>query len=465
MKLPNYFIVCLFVFGMSQLAFAQDCTHTSYTIEAPINSNTTIYASDYIIAPTEISANNVILQAQNSITLDAGFSFTGGELDVQIGTCGNGGTGSTPPTQEWISEVTGSQAEAHGHFILTCTDGGYLQVGETGFIPNSAKLMVAKTDANGNALWTREVNVGGHNLGNSAFEISDGYMICGALNKNSALIKLNKNTGAIIWQQSYNNGGTDGIEHVAETPTGFAAVGYVNALDPNNTFYTEGEGFLMFLDNSGDVISTQNINSYTSHAYRIINYNNALIISGLSAGAEDYNVLKMDFSGNVIWNKTYGGNNQDHCFGLDVNASGEIFLTGHTLSGTQNWDTYTMKLDNNGNQLWEAVQGNPRGFNPLYIHDETWGNKATSDGGCVIVAGTGDEYTNYTSCNNNGCSDVWHTYLVKFDNNGNLQWETTFGDPNNGVDWAGEDIDLTPDGGAIIAVDNSQFGFLKVSAF
>ena len=30
-------------------------------------------------------------------------------------------------------------------------------------------------------------------------------------------------------------------------------------------------------------------------------------------------------------------------------------------------------------------------------------------------------------------------------------------------DWAGEDIDLTDDGGAIIAVDNGRFGFLKIS--
>ena len=30
-------------------------------------------------------------------------------------------------------------------------------------------------------------------------------------------------------------------------------------------------------------------------------------------------------------------------------------------------------------------------------------------------------------------------------------------------DWAGEDIDLTSDGGAIIAIDNGEFGFLKLS--
>ena len=29
-------------------------------------------------------------------------------------------------------------------------------------------------------------------------------------------------------------------------------------------------------------------------------------------------------------------------------------------------------------------------------------------------------------------------------------------------DWAGEDIALAPGGGAVVAVDNGQFGFLKL---
>ena len=52
--------------------------------------------------------------------------------------------------------------------------------------------------------------------------------------------------------------------------------------------------------------------------------------------------------------------------------------------------------------------------------------------------------------------------IVKFDANGGLDWQATHsGGP--GEDWAAEDIDLTNDGGAIVAVDNSQFGFLKLN--
>ena len=94
----------------------------------------------------------------------------------------------------------------------------------------------------------------------------------------------------------------------------------------------------------------------------------------------------------------------------------DIFLAGHTLSGTQNWDTYTVKINN------KLTKGNPRGFNPEYFHDEAWGVKATNDGGCVVIAGTGDEYAEYSECNDQDCSDVWSAYLIKYNGIGDINW-------------------------------------------
>ena len=122
-----------------------------------------------------------------------------------------------------------------------------------------------------------------------------------------------------------------------------------------------------------------------------------------------------------------------------------------------------MKIDIDGNKLWEKKRGNPRGFNPLYIHDEVWDLKATDDGGCIIVAGTGDEYAYEESCpQSKDLSNVWQVYLIKFSSSGEIQWDKTYA-PVSGDDWAGEAIDITSDGGAVIAVDNSQFGILKIA--
>ena len=366
------------------------------------------------------------------------------------------------PICQWFKSYNGTGEEAHGHYILSCSDGGFLQVGETGSNP---KIILIKTDVNGEAVWKKEFSEGNHNLGNSVIETDNEYLICGELNRNSCIIKVNKNDGSTIAIKTYNNGGSDAIEHLVKTPQGYAAVGYTNAQDENNTFYTEGNGVLLIMDEFLNLTNTVDINNYMSHAYRIHIINNALYISGLTEGASDYSLIKTDFFGNVLWNKTYGGNADDHCFGMDVSANGSIFLTGHTKSGTENWDTYTIKIDTNGTINWELKQGNPRGFDPKYIHDETWGVKATPDGGCIIVAGTGDEYGTYKRrCGNNGDnSNEWRVYLIKISASGNINWEKTYG--NTGSDWAGEDLDLTADGGLIIGVDDGSLGFLKIAPF
>lgn len=368
------------------------------------------------------------------------------------------------PEQDWQTEVKGSEEESHGHYILACSDGGYLQVGETGNISNSTKLLVVKTNSSGSLIWKKEFSGGDRNLGNSAIETSDGYMICGALNENSAIIKLDKSNGSELFLETIDNGGNDAFEDLILTSTGIVAVGYVQADDNTNTFYTGGEGYITFLNFNGIKQTGINVNQYLSQAYRIKAFNNELYVSGLTEGANDYGLIKLDSSGNTIWHKQYGGNSADHCFGMDMGMDGSIFLTGHTLSGTENWDTYTMKIDTDGNLIWETKAGNPRGFKPKFIHDEAWGVKSTSDGGCIIVAGTGDEYKRYKRrCGNDGDnSNTWHIYLVKFDSNGTVEWQKTYGGGKH-VDWAGEAIDLTSDGGAIVALDNGQFGFVKIS--
>lgn len=372
---------------------------------------------------------------------------------------------SNAPNALFFTSHGGTREESHGHYILSCSDGGYLQIGETGYIPNSANILVVKTDSEGALLWKKEFSSNGHSLGNSAREVSDGYLICGALNENSTIIKINKTNGSTIFQKTYDNGGSDAFEHLSITQNGIAAIGYTNALDNLNTFYTEGQAYLTFLDAQGNKIRGQSLNQYLSHAYRIESVNNEFIISGLTEEARDYALLKLDSDGQLIWAKTYGGSNSDHCFGMDISTQGNIFLTGHTLSNTANWDTYTLKINKDGNLMWETKKGNPRGFDPKYIHDEAWGVKATNDGGCIIVAGTGDEYNEYSAqCNGRTNSDVWEVFLIKLDSQGNTEWYQTYPDEFGG-DWAGEDIDLSNDGGAIVAVDNGQFGFLKIEPF
>ena len=64
-------------------------------------------------------------------------------------------------------------------------------MGETGYIPNS-KILVIKTDNEGDFLWAKEIGQLKSNLGNSVIETDDSYFVVGALDENSAIIKLEK---------------------------------------------------------------------------------------------------------------------------------------------------------------------------------------------------------------------------------------------------------------------------------
>ena len=386
------------------------------------------------------------------------------EKNISFSDCNQKSYPGAPET-DWFFSYGGSGEEAHGHYVLELSDGGFLQVGETLFSKTNKKILVVKTNANGSLVWKKEYTSGGNSFGNSAFEIDDGYLVCGKENDDSLIFKLNKDNGEIVFKKTFDGGGSDSFEHLVVVNDRIYAAGYINSTDPYNSFYSEGQGHIMVLTIQGELVKKVDLSAYVSQAYRIAHSGEYLYVSGLNHGAEDYVLIKMDFNQSVLWKYDYGGENQDHCFGMDVSGSGDIFLTGHTLSGTENWDTYTLKVSADGKKLWDTKIGNPRGFNPKYIHDEAWGVVSLNDGGCVVVAGTGDEYDQYSNtCEYSGeSSDRWKVYLIRLDAFGGLVWERTFGVDTE--DWAGEDVKITRDEGIIVGVDNGGFGFLKLSHY
>lgn len=132
--------------------------------------------------------------------------------------------------REWFWDYGGSQVESHGHYIIQVTDSGFVQVVETGMLPDSARILVVKVDQNGALLWQKEFGNVGHNLGNSVLETSDGYWVVGSQGQDSVLIKLDKVTGDTLIEKKYDLGGSDAIESLAQTSSGFVGVGYHSAL-------------------------------------------------------------------------------------------------------------------------------------------------------------------------------------------------------------------------------------------
>jgi len=60
--------------------------------------------------------------------------------------------------------------------------------------------------------------------------------------------------------------------------------------------------------------------------------------------------LKLNSSGDVIWQKTYGGSNNDRIHSIQTTSDGGFIVAGETSSsGAGNADFWVLKLDGNGN--------------------------------------------------------------------------------------------------------------------
>jgi hypothetical protein len=135
-----------------------------------------------------------------------------------------------------------------------------------------------------------------------------------------------------------------------------------------------------------------------------------------------------------------------------------------------NWDYLLIKVDSSGKQEWVKTFGQPRGYDPKWIHDESYGVRATKDGGFIVAGGSGDEFPYSASGHPAGPSDEWKAYLVKTDKDGNTLWDAVY--PANSVgNNAAEFIALTKDGGYIVFTDTdsesppppNNYGFLKIA--
>ncbi|MDP9041436.1 MAG: hypothetical protein M3N30_05605, partial [Bacteroidota bacterium] len=333
--------------------------------------------------------------------------------------------GQTPALM-WQKCLGGNNGE-YASSIEPTTDGGFITAGYTEGVDNGdimgyhgnlsvGDIWVVKTDNAGNIQWQKCLGGNSFETGAYIHQTSDGgYILAGTSasvdcnfkgNHGGAdylVIKLN-NKGDVVWQKFYGGSMNEYAWSLSVAPDG----GYIVAGETESS--------------NGDIT--------------------------VNHGIRDYWVIKLDASGNLVWQKSLGGTGDDEAYSVQATADGGCIVAGFTESNdgdvTGNHgkrDYWVVKLDNTGNIQWQKALGGS-------TFDGAWSVQLTVDGG-YIVAGYSGSNDGDVSGNHQGFgpgdSDYW---VVKLSSTGILQWQKCYGGNLNEIAYF---IQPTMDGGYVVA--------------
>ena len=306
------------------------------------------------------------------------------------------------PTIEWQKSFGGSDLD-NGANIKQTNDGGYIAVGATksndaillqGNYHGSFDVYVIKMNDAGTIEWQKTIGGSGYEVGTSVIQTQDnGYIISGYTSSNDGDFTLNHGLfdcfvvkldvlGNIIWQKTY--GGSQNDESFALIQT------------------NEGGYLMAGTSQSNDGQVAQN------------------------KGVLDGWIVKLDASGSIEWEKTYGGTNTEYINSILQIADNDYVFVGHTYSNdgdvTQNQgncDAWIVKINAIGTIEWQKTYGGSE-VDFLYTIQQS------PDGGYLTCGQTESSNGNVTT--NRGLTDSW---VLKLNAIGGIEWNKTYGGSND----------------------------------
>ena len=310
---------------------------------------------------------------------------------------------SQTPTIIWEKTYGGSQNEELGT-ILQTSDGGFLLGGNTeshnGDIQSgnyqSKDIWIVKIDKDGEIEW--EKTYGGTQTENvyQLLQTENGFIVSGDTKSDDGDIKSGyrgerdiwifeiDSTGKLIWEKTFGGTKDDVIAALQKTQDG----GYLVGSNTNSS--------------DGDLIYT-------------------------NKGNLDFWLFKIDSTGNISWQNIYGGSGRDVLYSICKANDEGFILCGHTRStngdikseNNGDYDIWVLKVNNTGQIIWEKTFGGSK-------FEIQRAFKAVKDG--YIIGGYTDSNDGDIQSGNRGRNDGW---VIKIDNNGRLLLEKTFGGSGN----------------------------------
>ena len=307
--------------------------------------------------------------------------------------------------QEWQVAFGGADDD-EGHSVKQTTDGGFIIAGHTeSFGAGLKDVLLIRTDANGNQMWMRTFGGTSDDEGYDLLQTSDGgFLIAGvstsftAGSRDGWLVKTDA-LGNQQWTKSFGGWGSDGFWSIVQTADGgYALAGWTFSLGPGPL----GNAWLVKVDVSGNLQWQKAFGGTdVDRAYDVDQLDDeGFILTGFTyvstARLDDMWLIRTDNLGNALWTKTFGGTGRDYGNAVKQTADGGLIVAGYTLSfGMGSEDFWFVRTDIDGNLLWQTTLGGG-------ASDVAFSVQQTLDGGFVA--------TGHTLSHGAGVHDVW---LVK----------------------------------------------------
>ena len=304
---------------------------------------------------------------------------------------------------EW-NKTYGGSGDDRGYDIIQTSDNGFAILGYTDSSDGDITLnngfrdfWLAKLDTSGNLTWQKSFGFSGADQGTSLLQTSDNdFIISGVLDVTSSggqgnlgrlvtehaggdywAIKVSS-SGDLIWSRFYGGSFTDSPTGIVENNNNEFI--FVGGSDSNDVDITNNKGSYDFwvvkseaggnmiweksfggseIDEARGIVSTDD----GSHIIVGDTRSNEQDVS-LNNGAADLWMIKISDDGDLIWNRSIGGSNFDVSRSINKTSDNGFIIAGSSRSSDgdvarnqgQN-DAWIVKIDTNGQLLWETTVG------------------------------------------------------------------------------------------------------------
>jgi hypothetical protein len=297
------------------------------------------------------------------------------------------------PELEW-SKTFGGAGDDEGWSVQQTSDGGYIIAGYTySYGVGNYDVWLIKTDFGGNKVWDKTFGGAGDDEGWSVQQTSDGgYIIAGAAASYGAggldawLVKTDSG-GNKVWDKTFGGAREDWGFSVQQTSDG----GYIITGQAASYGAGGSDAWLIKTDSGGNKVWDKTFGGAREDWGFSVQQTSdgGYIITGQAAsygaGGSDAWLIKTDSGGNKVWDKTFGGAGNDVGFSVRQTSDGGYIIAGYTYSyGVGNYDAWLVKTDSGGSKVWEKTFGGVEDDGGLSVQQ-------TSDGG-YIIAGAAASY-------------------------------------------------------------------------